>query len=251
MTDHQRRPSIRKALVPVASLGTRFLPAAKPMPKELLPIIDKSIIQYAVGGAFADGMTVLIFATRRTKRASENHFYTNSGLERALNDNVRGEVPDMVCNIVPESVRSMFLRQPEALGFGCVVLCSEPAVGNEPFAVRLTDDVRRGALPTKNVVDAHERAPGTLLSVMEVAHEAAHKYGIVRLGTDAIVAAQWNNPHSAPNRCCLPQSGVISLNPRSWKFCARSLRVQGASSSLPMPQHSRPLRGRAQALAGG
>lgn len=159
MTSTTRQP-IRKAVFPVAGLGTRFLPATKAMPKELLPNIDKPIIQYAVEEAVAAGITDLIFVTGRTKRAIEYHFDANPELERALREKGKD---DVVRNIVHEGVRCIFLRQPEALGLGCghAVLCAEPAVGREPFVVLLADDVMRGDLPTRSLVNAYAENPGT------------------------------------------------------------------------------------------
>ena len=165
MTSISKR-TIRKAVFPVAGLGARFLPATKAMPKELLPIIDKPIIQYAVEEAVAAGITDLIFVTGRTKCAIEDHFDANPELEHALREKGKDDVADMVRNIVHEGVRCIFLRQPEALVLGHAVLCAEPAVGREPFVVLLADDVMRGDLPTQWLVDAYAEAPGTILSVM-------------------------------------------------------------------------------------
>jgi len=189
-----RRQLIRKAVFPVAGLGTRFLPATKAMPKELLPIIDKPIIQYAVEEAVAAGITDLIFVTGRTKRAIEDHFDTNPELERALRDKGKDDVADMIRNIVPEGVRCIFLRQPEALGLGHAVLCAEPAVGRESVVVLLADDLMRGSLPTQCLVNAYAEFPCTILSVMDVAAEDAHKYGIVRPGPDGTVAGLVEKP---------------------------------------------------------
>ena len=131
---------IRKAVFPVAGLGTRFLPATKAMPKELLPIIDKPLIQYAAEEAIAAGLDTLIFVTGRNKRAIEDHFDNNQELERALREKGKDEQADMVKNILPKGVESIFVRQPEQLGLGHAVLCAERAVGNFPFAVLLADD---------------------------------------------------------------------------------------------------------------
>ena len=158
------------------------------MPKELLPIIDKPIIQHAVEEAIAAGITDLIFITWRTKRAIEDHFDANPELERALRDQGKEGVAEMIRNIVPEGVRCIFLRQPEALGLGHAVLCAEPAIGHEPFVVLLADDLMRGDLPTRQLVEAYERDPGTILSVMEGLPEEAQKYGIVEPSGDGGVA---------------------------------------------------------------
>ncbi|MCB1406802.1 MAG: UTP--glucose-1-phosphate uridylyltransferase GalU [Rhodobacteraceae bacterium] len=176
-------PVIRKAVFPVAGLGTRFLPATKAMPKELLPIIDKPIVQYAVEEAIAAGITDLVFVTGRAKRAIGDHFDANLELEMQLAAKGQHEVRDMVRNIVPPGVNCIFIRQPEPKGLGDAVLCAAPAIGDAPFAVLLADDLMKGALlPTAQLVAAYDRAPGTYLSVIEVAQEDVRKYGIVRPG---------------------------------------------------------------------
>ena len=204
---------IRKAVFPVAGLGTRFLPATKAMPKELLPIIDKPIIQYAVEEAVAAGITDLIFVTGRTKRAIEDHFDANPELERALREKGKDDIADMVRNIVPEGVRCIFLRQPEALGLGHAVLCAEPVVGREPFVVLLADDVMRGDLPTKGLVDAYADRPGTILSVMEVAATEAQKYGIIVPGENGAVAGLVEKPKPGTEPSLFASIGRYVLEP--------------------------------------
>ena len=127
------KPKVRKAVFPVAGLGTRFLPATKAMPKELLPIIDKPLIQYAAEEAFAAGLDTLIFITGRNKRAIEDHFDGNNELELALRKKGKNEMADMVKNILPEGIECVFVRQKEQLGLGHAVLCAERFVGSEPF----------------------------------------------------------------------------------------------------------------------
>ena len=172
---------VTKAVFPVAGLGTRFLPATKAMPKELLPIIDKPIVQYAVEEAVAAGITELIFVTGRNKRAVGDHFDANLELEAQLLAKGKTEIRDMVRNIVPEGVACIFVRQPEPLGLGHAVLCAAPAVGNNPFVVLLADDLMQGeVLPTAALIRAFERKPQTILSVSEVAAEDVSKYGILK-----------------------------------------------------------------------
>jgi len=174
---------ITKAVFPVAGLGTRFLPATKAMPKELLPIIDKPIIQYAVEEALAAGITELIFVTGRAKRAIEDHFDANLELEAQLAARGKDGLRDAVRNIVPEGVHCIFVRQPEPLGLGDAVLRAAPVVGREPFAVLLADDLMQGeTLPTRALVDAFAAHPVTTLSVDEVEFDAVSRYGIVRPG---------------------------------------------------------------------
>ena len=161
---------IRKAVFPVAGFGTRFLPATKAMPKELLPIVDKPLIQYAVEEAIAAGIDTLIFVTGRNKRAIEDHFDNNQELEMALRAKGKHAQADMVKNILPPGVECIFVRQPEQLGLGHAVLCAERVVGGDPFAVLLADDFLTfdGAGITRDLVGGFERTGKTQLSVMEV-----------------------------------------------------------------------------------
>ncbi|GAB4267461.1 MAG: UTP--glucose-1-phosphate uridylyltransferase GalU [Pararhodobacter sp.] len=176
-------PRITKAVFPVAGLGTRFLPATKAMPKELLPIIDKPIIQYAVEEAVAAGITDLIFVTGRPKRAIGDHFDANLELEFQLARRGKTAERDMVRNIVPPGVNCIFIRQPEPKGLGDAVLCAAPAVGDAPFVVLLADDLMRGErLPTAEMVAAYGANPSNYLCVTEVEPDVVHKYGIVKPG---------------------------------------------------------------------
>lgn len=180
------RRKVKKAVFPVAGMGTRFLPATKAMPKELLPIIDKPLIQYAVEEAIAAGVTELIFVTGRAKRAVEDHFDANFELEHLLASKGKFETRDMVRNIVPPGVDCIFVRQPEALGLGHAVLCAAPVVGNDPFLVLLADDVLRGAvLGAEQLVQAYARKRGTILSLQEVDRSQAGSYGIADPGPAA------------------------------------------------------------------
>lgn len=151
---------IRKAIFPVAGRDTRFLPATKAMPKELLPFMDKPVIQFAVEEAIEAGMTELVFVTGRTKHAIEDHFDAMPELERELRDKGKDEIADMVHAIVPNHVNCIFIRQ--ALGLGHAVLCAQPVIGNEPFAVLLADDVIRAHVkPTAALVAAYAKKPGS------------------------------------------------------------------------------------------
>ena len=172
---------LNKAVFPVAGFGTRFLPSTKAMPKELLPIVDKPLIQYAVEEAIAAGIDTLIFITGRNKRAVEDHFDNNQELEMALRAKGKYEQADMVKNILPEGVECIFVRQPEQLGLGHAVLCAERAVGNEPFAVLLADDfiTYEGGGVTADLARAFASSGKTQLSVMEVNGPDISKYGVV------------------------------------------------------------------------
>ena len=172
---------IKKAVFPVAGFGTRFLPATKAMPKELLPIVDKPLIQYAVEEAIAAGIDTLIFVTGRNKRAIEDHFDVNKELELALRSKGKDVQADMVHNIVPPHVECIFVRQPEQLGLGHAVLCAERAVAGDPFAVLLADDFLTDYTPgvTADLVDAFERTGHSQLSIMPVDEVNISQYGVI------------------------------------------------------------------------
>lgn len=178
---------IRKAVFPVAGFGTRFLPATKAMPKELLPIVDKPLIQYAAEEAVAAGIDTLVFVTGRNKRAIEDHFDNNLELETALRAKNKHYQADMVKNILPDGVECIFVRQPEQLGLGHAVLCAERVVGNEPFAVLLADDFLTcsGSGVTFDLVNAFAASGTSQLSVMEVQGADIAKYGVVVPGVEA------------------------------------------------------------------
>ena len=175
---------VRRAVFPVAGFGTRFLPATKAMPKELLPIVDKPLIQYAAEEAIAAGIETLIFVTGRNKRAIEDHFDSNQELEAALRAKGKDKQAEMVHNILPDGVECIFVRQPEQLGLGHAVLCAERAVGGAPFAVLLADDFlpSQGKGETAELVKAFEASGRTQLSVMEVEGQEISKYGVIRPG---------------------------------------------------------------------
>jgi len=177
---------VKKAVFPVAGLGTRFLPATKAMPKELLPIVDKPLIQYAVEEVIAAGIDTLIFITGRNKRAIEDHFDVNKELELALRLKGKNEQADMVRNIVPPHVECIFVRQAEQLGLGHAVLCAERAVAGDPFAVLLADDFLTDYAPgvTADLVDAFEKTGNSQLSVMPVDETYISQYGVIIPSSD-------------------------------------------------------------------
>lgn len=172
---------VRKAVFPVAGFGTRFLPATKAMPKELLPIVEKPLIQYAVEEAIRAGIDTLIFVTGRNKRAIEDHFDNNRELEITLRAKGKEKQADMVRNILPEGVDCIYVRQPEQLGLGHAILCAERVVGDEPFAVLLADDfiISEGNGVTNDLIAAYEKTNETQLSVMEVSNKDISKYGVI------------------------------------------------------------------------
>lgn len=174
------RKPIRKAVFPVAGLGTRFLPATKASPKEMLPVVDKPLIQYAVEEAAAAGITDMIFVTGRAKRSIEDHFDRASELEAELRLKHKIKLLQEVQSILPDGVICAYVRQPEALGLGHAVLCAKPLVGDEPFAVILADDLIDAAKPTlKQMVDVYNKTGASVLAVQNVDREETASYGIV------------------------------------------------------------------------
>ena len=148
---------VRKAVFPVAGLGTRFLPATKASPKEMLTVVDKPLIQYAVEEAVAAGITEMVFVTGRSKRAIEDHFDKAYELESELAQKNKLALLEVVQNILPKHVNCIYIRQSEPLGLGHAVLCAKPVIGDEPFAVLLADDLLDGETPVmKQMVDCYD-----------------------------------------------------------------------------------------------
>ena len=176
---------VRSAVFPVAGRGTRFLPATKASPKEMLPVVDKPLIQYAVEEAVAAGATKLVFVTGSSKRAIEDHFDTDTELESALKDSGKDDLLQSIQGIVPKGVTCIYIRQGEPLGLGHAVLCARPAVGDEPFYVHLADDLIDGQ-PTclEQMRAQHEKHGGSVIAVETVPERDTSSYGIVALSDD-------------------------------------------------------------------
>lgn len=176
-------PPIRKAVFPVAGLGTRFLPATKAAPKEMLNVVDKPIIQYAVEEAYAAGIRHMVFVTGRSKRAIEDHFDTAYELESELEAAGKTALLELVRSVKPDDMLATYVRQPRALGLGHAVLCAAPLVGIEPFAVLLADDLMTGLNGGPNVLaqmaEVYRRTGASVLAVQEVPEEQVSRYGIV------------------------------------------------------------------------
>lgn len=173
-------PVVRKAVFPVAGLGTRFLPATKASPKEMLCVVDKPLIQYAVEEAIEAGITEMIFVTGRSKRSIEDHFDKSFELEHELEAKQKTELLNLVRNIKPAHVNCVYVRQPEALGLGHAVNCAASLVGNEPFAVVLADDLldhQPGVL--KQLVGLYEHYRSSVVAVETIAPEQSRSYGVV------------------------------------------------------------------------
>lgn len=173
-------PSVRKAVFPVAGLGTRFLPATKAVPKEVLPLVDKPLIQYAIDEARAAGITDFIFVTAKGKSALENYFDSAPELVRALEEKGKHDLLDLIKPAdMPSGVIS-YIRQQEAHGLGHAVWCARQLVGDEPFAVLLPDDIIESEIPClKQMVDIYEETGGNIVAAMEVGPEDVSKYGIM------------------------------------------------------------------------
>ena len=220
---------IRKAVFPAAGYGTRFLPATKAMPKELLPIVDKPLIQYAAEEAIAAGIDTLIFVTGRNKRAIEDHFDANIELEAALLAKGKEAEAEMVRNIIPAGVECIFVRQAEQLGLGHAVLCAERVVGGEPFAVLLADDFLTDYPPgvTADLVHAFIKTGKSQISIMEVEGPNISKYGVViPNGTGAGIAGLVEKPDANDAPSNLASIGRYALTPDIFD----ALRGLGAGS---------------------
>ncbi|MDO9221380.1 MAG: UTP--glucose-1-phosphate uridylyltransferase GalU [Thiobacillus sp.] len=210
---------VRKAVFPVAGLGTRFLPATKASPKEMLPIVDKPLIQYAVEEAMDAGITDIIFISSRTKRTVEDHFDKAYELETELEARGKKRVLELVQSIRPAGVNFIYIRQAEALGLGHAVLCAQPVVGNEPFAVILADDLLDGKPAVmKQMVDQYGYYQCSILGVQQVAPEDTASYGIVDASPMAERVSRVNaivekpKPEDAPSN--LGVVGRYILTPR-------------------------------------
>ena len=217
---------VRKAVFPVAGMGSRFLPATKASPKEMMPIVDKPLIQYAVEEAVAAGITDMVFITGRNKRAIEDHFDMAYEVEAELAARGKTELLDLVQGIIPKTVNCIYIRQPQPLGLGHAVLCAQPAVGNEPFAVILADDLIEGDPPTlRQMADVFEREQCSILGVQEIPREHSRQYGMVRV--EPIAAAidrvrgivEKPSPEAAPSN--LAVVGRYILTPRIFHFLER------------------------------
>jgi UTP--glucose-1-phosphate uridylyltransferase len=228
---------VTKAVFPVAGLGTRFLPATKASPKEMLPVVDKPLIQYAVEEAVAAGITEMIFVTGRTKRSIEDHFDKAYELETELERRGKLETLEQVRSLLPSNVKCIYLRQSEALGLGHAVLCAQPVVGNEPFAVLLADDLLDGEPPVmKQMVDAYGYYRCTVLGVQDVPLADTRSYGIVdaRPVADGLEAVQRivekPKPEEAPST--LAVVGRYVLTPRIFHHLAQLGKGAGGEIQL-------------------
>jgi UTP--glucose-1-phosphate uridylyltransferase len=206
---------VRKCVFPVAGMGSRFLPATKASPKEMMPIVDKPLIQYAVEEAVAAGITDMIFITGRHKRAIEDHFDKAYEVEAELAARGKLDLLELVQGIIPKHINCIYIRQPEALGLGHAVLCAEPVVNDEPFAVILADDLIDGEPPVlKQMAEVYERHQCSVLGVEEVPREHTRQYGIVKTdgGEPGVVSAivEKPQPENAPSTLAVVGRYILS-----------------------------------------
>jgi UTP--glucose-1-phosphate uridylyltransferase len=228
---------ITKAVFPVAGLGTRFLPATKAQPKEMLPVVDKPLIQYAVEEAYDAGIREMIFVTGRTKRPIEDHFDMAYELETELEAAGKHELLKVVQSIKPDDMECVFVRQPKMLGLGHAVLCAERLVGDDPFAVLLADDLMVGEKGiTRQMVEIFTEWRASILAVQEVPSEQTRRYGICA-GTpvndrlmDLTQIVEKPAPEDAPSR--LGVAGRYILTPGIFEEIRRQPRGVGGEIQL-------------------
>jgi UTP--glucose-1-phosphate uridylyltransferase len=228
---------VRKAVFPAAGFGTRFLPATKAMPKEMLPILDKPLIQYAVEEAAEAAIEQIIIITGRNKRAIEDHFDRVPELEQELLAKGKQELYEALHSATPEGVSFIFIRQPEQLGLGHAVLCAQPAVGDEPFAVILADDLI-DAQPgvTRQLVQTYEKHGASVLAVQDVPLAETSRYGIVAStpldGPTERVTAMVEKPHPSVAPSTLAVVGRYILRPEIFDELATTERGSGGEIQL-------------------
>jgi len=214
---------LKKAVFPVAGFGSRFLPVTKASPKEMMPVVDKPLIQYAVEEAAAAGITDMIFVTGRHKRAIEDHFDKAYELETELERKGKEALLQQVRSVLPEGVRCIYIRQPEPLGLGHAVLCAQPVVGDDPFAVLLADDLMDSEPPAlARMAEIFEREQCSLLGVEEVPRDQTESYGIVTIdvmqGDTARMRAIIEKPKPAQAPSNLAVIGRYVLTPRIFEL---------------------------------
>jgi UTP--glucose-1-phosphate uridylyltransferase len=219
---------ITKAIFPVAGLGTRFLPTTKASPKEMLPIVDKPLIQYAVEEAMSAGITELIFITSSSKRAIEDHFDSNYELEAKLAEAGKRDLLQIVKNILPKGVSCVYLRQPDTLGLGHAILCAQPLINNEAFAILLADDLIDSPTPClKQMLAVYENKKNSVIAVQSIDPQASDQYGIIGYTKqeeklrriDTIVEKP--SPYEAPSN--LAVVGRYVLTPTIFSYLAKTL----------------------------
>jgi len=231
------KKTLRKAVLPVAGLGTRFLPATKAMPKEMLPVVDKPLIQYAVEEAQAAGIEDFIFVTGRGKGALEDHFDRSIGLEQMLRDAGKTEQLEALMSAQLASGRVAYTRQQEPLGLGHAVWCARELVGCEPFAVILPDDLVQSKVPClKQMVEVYEETGGNVVGVMDVKPEETGRYGILDVADDdgrlATVKGLVEKPDPKDAPSTLSIIGRYILMPEVFDYLAEKQKGAGGEIQL-------------------
>lgn len=229
---------ITKAVFPVAGLGTRFLPATKANPKEMMPIVDKPLIQYAVEEAIAAGITDLIFVTSSSKRAIEDHFDSNYELESRLEERGKLALLSIVREILPQGVSCSYVRQPHQLGLGDAVRCAKAIVGHEPFAVLLADDLidARQHNCLANMIKLYQQTQSSVIAAQMVSQEDTEKYGIIDLAPDQSIAGKMRGivekpkTDRAPSR--LAAVGRYILTPEIFTYLEHQIPGAGGEVQL-------------------
>ena len=228
---------LRKAVFPVAGMGSRFLPATKASPKEMMPVVDKPLIQYAVEEAAAAGITDLIFITGRHKRAIEDHFDKAYEMESELTAKGKSELVDLIQSVLPRGCRCIYIRQAEPLGLGHAVLCAQPAIGDEAFAVILADDLIAAEPPVVAQMAAlYQREQCSILGVEDVPADQTASYGIVSPeeagGNLSVIKAIVEKPAPAEAPSTLAVVGRYVLTPRIFSYLATGKPGRGGEIQL-------------------
>ncbi len=229
---------VTKAVFPVAGLGTRFLPATKANPKEMMPIVDKPLIQYAVEEALAAGITELIFVTSSSKRAIEDHFDSNFELESNLLERGKLDLLEIVRDILPDGVSCAYIRQKSPHGLGHAVLCAKQLVSNEPFAVLLADDLIDGGQKPclHQMVEAFQETQSSIIAVQKITRNETKKYGVVDIAetihtlTRICGIVEKPHPDEAPSN--LGVVGRYILTPRIFSLLEHTVRGSGGEIQL-------------------
>jgi UTP--glucose-1-phosphate uridylyltransferase len=231
------RSTIRTAVFPVAGRGTRFLPATKASPKEMLPVVDKPLIQYAVEEALAAGATRLVFVTGASKRAIEDHFDSDQELEHMLESQGKSDLLNQLRSVLPSYASCIYIRQPAPLGLGHAVLCAQPAVGSEPFFVHLADDLIKSEVAClQQMAEVYESKRASVLGVQVIPKTDTDKYGIVAVEADKSATSRVNSIIEKPKPAAAPSNlavvGRYVLSPAIFEHLEKVGRGAGGEIQL-------------------
>ena len=229
---------IRTAVFPVAGRGTRFLPATKASPKEMLPVVDKPLIQYAVEEALAAGASRLVFITGASKRAIEDHFDSDQELEHMLEAQGKSDLLNQIRSVLPSYAACIFIRQPAPLGLGHAVLCAQPAVGSEPFFVHLADDLIHAEKKSclEQMADVYDAKRASVVGVEVIPRRDTEKYGIVAVEADKSATSRVRSIVEKPRPASAPSTlavvGRYVLTPAIFEHLERIGRGSGGEIQL-------------------